>query len=224
MARGPAKNGHGCSRAWGAVGSGTCQPGRWQASPPAPAQGRGARGGGRVWSAVQTEMQGREGVTDTLLLRRAAPERSPPDAHCDALLGLFPWPAQVTPAAPCFLAHCHAPVVLQPPLPQLPGRSRSPPCPLPAPGWAQGVVSTARAPSPISLFTLPRLDLQKSPPLQVPGLHSHPSVPQLSPAPLLRSFNASFPSPDNSLSVLGHQAGDLRVTSRGLSLSLNPTI
>lgn len=169
---------------------------RRQASPPAPeaAQGRGARGGGRVWSAVQTEMQGREGVTDTL-------------PCCDALLGLFLWPAQVTPAAPCFLAHCHAPAVLQPPLPQLLGRSRPRPVLFLLRLGPRGGVHGQGAKSHLPVHaSLSGPSEESSPPSSRPP---QLSVPQLSPAPLLRSFNASFPSPDNCLSVLRHQARDL---------------
>ena len=42
-------------------------------SPGQARSGRGARRGGRVWSVVPTEMQGREGVMDPLLLRRVSP-------------------------------------------------------------------------------------------------------------------------------------------------------
>lgn len=201
------------------MGSGTCHPGWRQASPPPPAATReeatALPSPGSLWESSREKCQrGREGVVGSAdrdagkgrrdrpsAAQMSRPERSPPDAQSDALLGPFLWPARVTPATPCFLAHCHTPVALQPPLPPPPGRSRPSPCPLPAPCWARGMVFMARAPSPISLLTLPHLDLQKSPPLQTPDLHSHPSDPQLSPALLLRSLNASFPSPDNSLSL-----------------------
>lgn len=67
MAVGPAKNGHGCSRAWGAVGSGTCHPGWRQASPPPPAATReeatALPSPGSLWgSSRERRQRGREAV------------------------------------------------------------------------------------------------------------------------------------------------------------------
>ena len=182
-----------------------------QAAGLAPSTGGGSgkrcqrRREGVVGSADRDAGEGRS--DDTLLLRRVAPESGPPDARCDALLGLFLWPAQVTPAAPCFLAHCHAPAVLQPPLPQLPGRSHPRPVLFLLRLGPRGGVHGQGAKSHLPVQASPSGPSEESSPpsSRPPQL----SVPQLSPAPLLRSFNANFPSPDNSLSVLRHQAGDL---------------
>ena len=123
MAMGPAKNGHGCSRAWGTVGSGTCHPGWRQASPLPPAatreeatawslgvlcaplarlalgerRERYQRGrGGVVGSADRDAGKGRSDGPSAA--QKSFPEHSPPDAQSDALLGPFlGWPGSHQP-------------------------------------------------------------------------------------------------------------------------------
>lgn len=245
MAMGPAKNGHGhgCSRAWGTVGSGTCHPGWRQASPPQPAAtreeatawglgvlctplarlaqsviGRGARGGGRVWSVVPTEMQGREGVTDPLLLRRVSPST--------ALL----MPSLMPSWGPSWAGPGHTSRPLLPgPLPHI----RCPPA------------SSAPAPRQESALTLSTSCSVLGPRDGVHGqgakshlpAHASPSGPseESSPPssgppqppecpPAEPSTSPLLPQCKLSLSRQFSLSADLRVSSRGLSLSLSPYI
>ena len=180
--------------------------------------GRGTRGGGRVWSAVPTEMQGREGVTDPLLLRRVSPST--------ALLmpSLMPswgpsWagPGHTSrPLLPGPLPHTHCPPASSAPAPrQESALTLSTSCSVLGP---RDGVHGQGAKSHLPAHASPSGPSEESsPPSSGP-----PQPPKCPPAE--PSTSPPLPQCKLSLSRQFSLSADLRVGSRGLSLSLSPYI
>lgn len=187
-------------------------------SPGQARSGRGARGGGRVWSVVPTEMQGREGVMDPLLLRRVSPSTALLMPSLMPSWGPF-WagPGHTSrPLLPGPLPHIRCPPASSAPAPrQESALTLSTSCSVLGP---RDGVHGQGAKSHLPAHASPSGPSEESsPPSSGP-----PQTPECPPAE--PSTSPPLPQCKLSLSRQFSLSADLRVSSRGLSLSLSPYI